>query len=152
MRPRTKARDFMPLSSLRTALRQRSSRPRRIVAAGLVSATAATLGLTALSGSASASSASEAQAIARSMISSDTQYACFSSIVEHESGWDYTATNPESGAYGLMQALPAEKMASAGSDWKTNPATQIEWGLGYINDRYGSPCGAWSHSQSVGWY
>ena len=62
------------------------------------------------------------------------------------------ADNPSSSAYGIPQALPGSKMASAGSDWESNPATQIEWGLGYIADIYGTPCGAWDHSQSNGWY
>ena len=53
---------------------------------------------------------------------------------------------------GIPQALPGEKMASAGDDWATNPATQITWGLGYITDRYGTPCGAWAHSEAVHWY
>jgi len=61
------------------------------------------------------------------------------------------AANP-SGAYGIPQALPGSKMASAGADWATNPATQITWGLGYITSRYGTPCGAWGQSQSAGWY
>ncbi|MGP3967068.1 transglycosylase SLT domain-containing protein [Streptomyces sp. 6N223] len=94
---------------------------------------------------------SEVQAIAQSMVPAD-QFTCFSSIVDHESGWDHTATNPYSGAYGLMQALPGSKMASAGADWQTNPATQIEWGLMYMGDRYGSPCGAWEFWQANGWY
>ena len=64
----------------------------------------------------------------------------------------YSATNPSSGAYGIPQSLPASKMASAGADWQTNPATQIAWGLGYIQGRYGSPCGAWAHSQAHNWY
>jgi hypothetical protein len=93
----------------------------------------------------------EVQALAQSMVPSD-QYTCFSEIVNHESGWDYTATNPSSGAYGLMQALPGSKMASAGADWQTNPATQIEWGLMYMADRYDSPCGAWEFWQANGWY
>ncbi|BFO21081.1 hypothetical protein SHKM778_74690 [Streptomyces sp. KM77-8] len=59
---------------------------------------------------------------------------------------------PSSGAYGLVQALPASKMASAGSDWKTNPATQIKWGLDYMKDRYGSACDAWSFWQANNWY
>ncbi|MDT9683656.1 transglycosylase SLT domain-containing protein [Streptomyces sp. TRM76323] len=92
-----------------------------------------------------------AQAVAQKMIPSG-QYQCFSKIVEHESGWNPTATNASSGAYGLVQALPGSKMASAGSDWKTNPATQIEWGLDYMNDRYGSPCGAWQFWQTNHWY
>lgn len=69
-----------------------------------------------------------------------------------ESGWNYKATNPSSGAYGIPQALPPGKMASAGADWRTNPATQIRWGLGYIKGRYGNPAGAWAHSESTGWY
>ena len=70
----------------------------------------------------------------------------------HESGWQVTATNPGSGAYGIPQSLPASQMASAGPDWRTNPATQIKWGLTYIHDRYGSPSGAWAHEQSHNWY
>ncbi|MBL1069131.1 transglycosylase SLT domain-containing protein [Streptomyces sp. 7-21] len=138
--------------SLRTALRQRSTRARRLAAAGLVTATAATLGVTGLSGSASAAGSGDPQAIAQEMIGDPAQFECFSNIVERESGWDPTATNAESGAYGLVQALPADKMASAGSDWKTNPATQIEWGLGYMNERYGSPCDAWEFWQANNWY
>ena len=69
-----------------------------------------------------------------------------------ESGWRTNAKNPSSGAYGIPQSLPGSKMASAGSDWKSNPATQIKWGLGYIKDRYKNPSGAWAHSQRTGWY
>lgn len=96
-------------------------------------------------------STAEVQAMARQMIPGD-QFQCFSNIVDHESGWNYQATNPSSGSYGLVQALPASKMASAGADWKTNPATQIKWGLGYMNDRYGSPCEAWSFWQANNYY
>ncbi|MDH6579102.1 hypothetical protein P3T29_004788 [Kitasatospora sp. MAP5-34] len=92
------------------------------------------------------------QALAASIVGDSTQFQCFSQIVKRESGWDYTATNSGSGAYGLVQALPGSKMASVGSDWRTNPATQIKWGLGYMNDRYGSPCGAWSFWQAHSWY
>ena len=91
------------------------------------------------------------QAMARQMVASG-QFQCFSNIVDHESSWNYTATNASSGAYGLFQALPASKMESAGSDWRTNPATQIKWGLNYMNDRYGSPCGAWDFWQANSWY
>jgi hypothetical protein len=70
----------------------------------------------------------------------------------HESGWDATAENPGSGAYGIPQALPGSKMSTAGSDWRTNPATQIRWGLGYIKSVYGSPSAAWSFWQNNGWY
>ncbi|MDT0546997.1 MULTISPECIES: transglycosylase SLT domain-containing protein [Streptomyces] len=93
----------------------------------------------------------QVQAIARQMVPAD-QFQCFSNIVNHESTWNYRAENPSSGAYGLVQALPGTKMASAGADWRTNPATQIKWGLGYMNDRYGSPCGAWSFWQANNYY
>ncbi|MFJ7942702.1 transglycosylase SLT domain-containing protein [Streptomyces sp. NPDC096354] len=93
----------------------------------------------------------EVQAMARQMIPSD-QFQCFSNIVNHESSWNYRATNAGSGAYGLVQALPGSKMASAGADWQTNPATQIKWGLNYMDSRYGSPCGAWSFWQANSWY
>jgi hypothetical protein len=93
----------------------------------------------------------QVQAIARQIVPSG-QFQCFSNIVNHESTWNYQATNPSSGAYGLVQALPAGKMASAGADWRTNPATQIKWGLNYMNQRYGSPCDAWSYWQANGNY
>ncbi|MDT0342383.1 aggregation-promoting factor C-terminal-like domain-containing protein [Streptomyces litchfieldiae] len=93
----------------------------------------------------------EVQAMAAQIVAAD-QFQCFSNIVDHESGWDYTATNPSSGAYGLMQALPGSKMSSAGADWQTNPATQIRWGVNYMEDRYGSPCGAWEFWQANNWY
>ena len=82
---------------------------------------------------------------------SGSQFGCLESLWQRESGWRVNAANP-SGAYGIPQALPGSKMASAGPDWRTNAETQIKWGLGYIQDRYGSPCGAWGHSQSHGWY
>jgi len=69
----------------------------------------------------------------------------------HESGWRVNAANP-SGAYGIPQALPGDKMASYGADWQTNPTTQIKWGLDYIGGRYSTPCGAWSFWQSNGYY
>ena len=83
---------------------------------------------------------------------SSDQFGCLDSLWTRESGWNPSAQNASSGAYGIPQSLPGSKMASAGADWATNPATQIEWGLGYIRDRYGSPCGAWGHSESYGWY
>ncbi|QAY61898.1 lytic transglycosylase domain-containing protein [Microbacterium protaetiae] len=96
-----------------------------------------------------------AQAIAYDMVTArgwdDSQFACLVALWKRESGWRVNASNP-SGAYGIPQALPGSKMASAGADWATNPATQITWGLGYVSSRYGTPCGAWSHSQSTGWY
>ncbi|HEU5035465.1 MAG TPA: lytic transglycosylase domain-containing protein [Nocardioides sp.] len=83
---------------------------------------------------------------------SSDQFGCLDSLWTRESGWNPSAQNASSGAYGIPQSLPGSKMASVGADWATNPATQIEWGLGYIRDRYGSPCGAWGHSESYGWY
>ena len=80
------------------------------------------------------------------------QFSCLDSLWNAESGWNVSASNPSSGAYGIPQALPGSKMASAGPDWQTNAATQIRWGLGYIQGLYGSPCGAWGHEQSTGWY
>ncbi|MEU3572405.1 transglycosylase SLT domain-containing protein [Kitasatospora sp. NPDC036755] len=80
------------------------------------------------------------------------QLQCFSNIVFRESSWNPLAVNASSGAYGLVQALPGSKMASAGADWRTNPATQIKWGLNYMNTRYGSPCAAWSFWQTHHWY
>jgi hypothetical protein len=127
-----------------------SARNKSAVAAAtvLLGASGAVMAVTA---PASAAAPTSAQAIAKKMVPAG-QYQCFSKIVEHESGWDHTATNASSGAYGLVQALPASKMSTAGSDWKTNPATQIEWGLDYMNDRYGSPCGAWEFWQNNHWY
>jgi len=71
---------------------------------------------------------------------------------ERESGWNKYAYNPYSGAYGIPQALPGSRMASAGPNWRSNAATQIRWGLRYIKARYGSPRRAWGHSQATGWY
>jgi hypothetical protein len=80
------------------------------------------------------------------------QMSCLVPLWAGESGWRVNAENSSSGAYGIPQALPGSKMATAGADWQTNAATQIEWGLGYIAERYGSPCGAWGFKQSHGWY
>ena len=80
------------------------------------------------------------------------QFSCLDSLYNSESGWRVNADNPSSSAYGIPQALPGSKMASAGPDWETNPVTQIRWGLGYIQDRYGSPCSAWSFKQGNNWY
>ncbi len=92
-----------------------------------------------------------AYAMLRSMGMGDDQYGCLVALWNRESHWNVYASNP-SGAYGIPQALPGSKMASAGADWATNPATQISWGMGYIVDRYGTPCGAWGHSEDAGWY
>lgn len=80
------------------------------------------------------------------------QFSCLVKLWERESNWRWSATNKSSGAYGIPQSLPASKMASAGSDWRTNPETQIRWGIGYIDGRYGSPCAALAHSDEHNWY
>lgn len=80
------------------------------------------------------------------------QFRCLDNLWQKESGWSYTAYNASSGATGIPQSLPGSKMATAGADWQTNATTQITWGLGYIKSAYGTPCSAWSHSQSMNWY
>jgi len=100
--------------------------------------------------------AGEAQAYARQRCAdygwSETDFNCLVKLWNRESKWNVSAYNRSSGAYGIPQALPASKMASAGSDYKTNYKTQINWGLSYIKSRYGSPTSAWNHSQQRGWY
>lgn len=97
-----------------------------------------------------------AQAIAHEMVLargwSEGEFSCLVDLWAHESGWRTNAGNPVSGAYGIPQALPGHKMASAGEDWASNPATQITWGLGYVGGRYGTPCGALAAWQDKGWY
>jgi hypothetical protein len=97
-----------------------------------------------------------ARAIGRDMVLArgwgEDQWACLDALWTKESNWRVNAANPSSSAYGIPQALPGSKMATAGADWQTNPATQITWGLGYIAGRYGTPCGAWAHSQARNWY
>ena len=106
--------------------------------------------------SAKAAAAGSPQHIAEAMLGSfgwsAGQFSCLDPLWEHESGWRVTAYNPGTGAYGIPQAMPGGKMATAGPDWQTDAATQIRWGLGYIRDTYGSPCGAWAHEEATGWY
>jgi len=98
-----------------------------------------------------------AQAIAQGLMTqspwdfSSSDWSCLQSLWQVESGWNYLAENA-SGAYGIPQALPGDKMASAGADWATDPTTQIKWGLGYIQSTYGDPCTAWNHEEADGWY
>jgi hypothetical protein len=97
-----------------------------------------------------------AQSIAYNMMASfgfspSTYFGCLRDLWDRESGWVYDAENA-SGAYGIPQALPGSKMASAGPDWQTNPATQIRWGLGYIKAIYGNPCSAWAFEEANGYY
>lgn len=96
------------------------------------------------------------QQIAAAMLASfgwsSSQFSCLDSLWNEESGWSVTAENPSSGAYGIPQALPGSRMASAGPDWQSDATTQIKWGLEYIQSTYGSPCAAWSHEEADGWY
>ncbi|MFE3520123.1 transglycosylase SLT domain-containing protein [Streptomyces sp. NPDC059161] len=125
-----------------------TARKKSIAAAGATLLAATGVAMAAVPAQAAPTSA---QTIAQQMMPSD-QFQCFSNIVNHESGWNPSATNASSGAYGLVQALPGSKMASAGADWQSNPATQIKWGLNYMKERYGSPCGAWNFWQQNSWY
>ncbi|MFB9310129.1 hypothetical protein ACFFRL_13120 [Agromyces hippuratus] len=107
-------------------------------------------------GPAAPANPSEAQVIARDMMAARhgwgaDQFGCLVELWNRESGWNVTAGSPD-GAYGIPQALPGSKMASAGADWQTSAATQISWGLGYVAGRYGTPCGAWAHFQANNWY
>ncbi|MGW2613960.1 aggregation-promoting factor C-terminal-like domain-containing protein [Streptomyces sp. NPDC001500] len=132
---------------------RRIASPKKALTGIAVAAATAGMALSAAPAhAATTSSASQAQAIAHKMIPNAAQYQAFSNIVKHESGWNVSATNASSGAYGLVQALPGSKMASAGSDWKSNAKTQIKWGLNYMNSRYGSPVAAWNFWQANGWY
>lgn len=81
-----------------------------------------------------------------------SEFSCLDSLWTRESGWNPQAANPYSGAFGIPQALPGSKMATAGADWATDGDTQIRWGLGYIKSIYGSPCGAWGHEEATGSY
>lgn len=100
--------------------------------------------------------AGTAQAIAYDMVLArgwdQSEFECLVALWNRESHWNVYAHNPTSGAYGIPQALPGDKMATVADDWQTNPVTQITWGLGYIAGRYGTPCGAWEHSERKGWY
>lgn len=114
--------------------------------------------ITAVPGSAKA----EAQAQLNALGLSSSEFVCLDNLWTKESGWRVNAQNnafspsnpplPEYQAYGIVQAGPGIKMAATGADWKTNPATQIRWGLSYIQGRYGTPCGAWNHSVANNWY
>jgi hypothetical protein len=83
---------------------------------------------------------------------SGDEWACLDNLFKRESGWSHTAENRSSGAFGIPQALPGSKMATFGADWQTNPATQIKWGLAYVQGRYSTPCGAWGHFTAKNWY
>ena len=129
----------------------------------LVGTTSGSSSSTASSGSSEAAAApvqtysgGDPRAIAQSMVAARgwgaDQWSCLDRLWQRESNWNPSAQNRSSGAYGIPQALPGSKMGTVAADWRTNPVTQITWGLNYISGRYGTPCGAWGQSQSVGWY
>jgi hypothetical protein len=98
-----------------------------------------------------------AKEVAKNLIStkyqwSDAQFSCLNQLWTKESNWNYKARNKSSGAHGIAQALPATKMEIVGTDWRTNPVTQITWGLKYIEERYDTPCKAWSKFKRSRWY
>jgi len=135
-------------TALTTAQEQKAAADAAKAAAEQAAAAAAAL--------AAANTPDGARATARDLAASqygwgDDQFQCLNSLWNKESSWNYQAYNP-SGATGIPQALPGSKMASSGSDWATNAATQIAWGLGYISSVYGTPCSAWGHSQATNWY
>jgi hypothetical protein len=136
----------------RAAAQRAAARQAAANAAAAQTTTAKTTG----SSSAAVPSSGSTQQVALAMLGSfgwsSSQFSCLVSLWARESGWNIYASNPSSGAYGIPQALPGSKMASAGGDWQSNAATQIRWGLGYIQQTYGSPCAAWDHSEAVGWY
>jgi hypothetical protein len=136
----------------RAAAQRAAARQAAANAAAAQTATAKTTG----SSSAAVPPSGAPQQVALAMLGSfgwsSSQFSCLVSLWARESGWNIYASNPSSGAFGIPQALPGSKMASAGADWQTNAATQIRWGLGYIQQTYGSPCAAWDHSEAVGWY
>jgi len=121
------------------------------------SATSATGGGTSVNTPAAPANPTGAEAIGKELLPSfgfdqTTQFACLYNLWMRESGWNVYAENTSSGAYGIPQSLPGNKMLSAGADWQTNPRTQIEWGLGYIKGQYGTPCGAWQNEVNYGYY
>ena len=115
-----------------------------------------TTGGTGVSTLAAPANPTAAQATGKAMLASfgfaSSQWSCLYSLWERESTWNVYAENAASGAYGIPQSLPGDKMASAGPDWQTDAATQIKWGLGYIKQVYGTPCGAWQNEVNYGYY
>jgi len=132
--------------------------PVRVQAAAAPDRPAAHAGLASSlrSDRATAASAARARRIARGMLRSfdwtRRQFKYLDDLWDRESGWNVSAQNPYSGAYGIPQALPPGKMAVAGRNWRTSARTQIRWGLGYIKGTYRSPRRAWSHELATGWY
>jgi hypothetical protein len=156
--PTSHAADVRDRSTVVSRSADRTALTRADRRTGRDPAKAAALGLTAgpAVGGEENVSLTDPQAIAEALLPKfgfdSSQMSCLIPLWMGESGWRWNAENASSGAYGIPQSLPGSKMASAGPDWRTNPATQIEWGLGYIRDSYGSPCGAWAFKQGHGWY
>ena len=139
------------------AAREKKAAEEAAAAAAAAAAEAQRQAEAAAAALAAANTPEGAKATARQMAASqygwgDGQFSCLESLWEKESNWNYQAYNAGSGATGIPQSLPGNKMASAGADWQTNAATQIAWGLGYIAGSYGTPCAAWGHSQATDWY
>ena len=140
------------LTQTRDAIAQRQAAKKRAVMAASTAAADHAATQTRAATAASGSPQQIAEAMLGSFGWSSRQFSCLDPLWEHESGWSVTAANPGSGAYGIPQALPGSRMASAGPDWQANAATQITWGLEYIKGTYGSPCAAWAHEEATGWY
>jgi hypothetical protein len=115
-----------------------------------------TTGGTGVATTAPPSNPTAAEATAQGLLASfgysSAQWPCLFDLWQQESSWNVYAENAASGAYGIPQSLPGDKMASAGADWQTDAATQIRWGLGYIKSVYGTPCGAWGNEEADGFY
>ena len=145
--------------TLTVAAKPAMANPQQILAAqnSSTSSSSMTTGGTGVATTAPPSNPTAAQATAKAMLASfgfsaTTQWPCLYDLWERESTWNVYAENPVSGAYGIPQSLPGDKMATAGADWQTNAATQIKWGLGYIKSVYGTPCGAWQNEVNYGYY
>ena len=157
--------DQLRLAQTRAAIAQRQAASKRAAAAAKQAAAAQSPAAAQTPAAAQPSQTATAtipaasgspQQIAEAMLGSfgwsTSQFSCLDPLWAHESGWSVSAYNAGSGAFGIPQALPGSRMASAGPDWQTDAATQIRWGLEYIKGTYGSPCGAWAHEEATGWY
>jgi hypothetical protein len=145
--------------TLTVAAKPATANPSAILAAenSNTSTSTQTTGGTGITTTAPPANPTAAEQIGKSMLPSfgfnqTTEWTCLYDLWNRESGWNVYAENPYSGAYGIPQSLPGDKMASSGSDWRTNPTTQINWGLGYIKSTYGTPCGAWNNEVNYGYY
>jgi hypothetical protein len=145
--------------TLTVAAKPAMANPQQILALqnSSTSSSSMTTGGTGVATTAPPSNPTAAQATAKAMLASfgfsaTTQWPCLYDLWERESTWNVYAENPVSGAYGIPQSLPGDKMATAGADWQTDATTQIKWGLGYIKTVYGTPCGAWQNEVNYGYY